>query len=195
MTTRKMRLGIALVLACASGLAGCSTVQGTSASRSAVYDSVKDILQDTTDVVVGTALRAESVETDEEGSTTLTEFSVASIHTPERSGARIAEFGVSVGSIARGDIITIRQPGSRNDTAAPVPLLEPGTTYLLFLNPAAIDGEAATHFTVVGVSAGLYVKTDEAFIAITETEAWARMHGAEPIPDKLPATLAPDSLS
>jgi hypothetical protein len=169
---------------------------GMHVSRAAIYGSVDELLADATDVVV---VKVESAKVEEpaeqrDGSMTLVTASVEDTVARADMGRNRAEAGYNVGSIEPGDSIVIRQHGESGLDGAPTPFLEPGEEYLLFLNPASPEGEAAAHFTVVGIDAGIYVHSeDDQFSWIASDPKFQDEHAGGPV-DDLPELLSADDL-
>lgn len=191
MKSKVLLLATTVALAVAS-LSGC-TVEGSHGSRSDVYDSVADMLTDTSDVVVGTVVKREPVDGEQGDDITFVTLEVKAVHTPAEAGTGLPE-GYNVATVREGSNIVIRQHGLPTYEETLAPFLEEGESYLLFLSPANNEGEAASQFTIVGVTAGAYVQQGDEFRALTEvTEGFTASDEHAP-PDNLPITIDPASL-
>ncbi|HEV7743172.1 MAG TPA: hypothetical protein VGO65_12225 [Pseudolysinimonas sp.] len=130
-------------------LAGCST-SGSSGSRHELYDSVAGIAADSTLVVVG---RVTLQEDDDSPQTTR----VSTIEIVER----FLPAGL-------GSDLDIRLPDKIGDTLQVRQVLEPylerGQSYLLFLRPSELPGDAAAQFFVTGADAGVYLSQGTDFV-------------------------------
>ena len=59
--------------------------------------------------------------------------------------------------LGSGDSVGVRQLGTPDMSETPAPILEVGQSYLLFLRPTELPGEASELFYVVGGVAGIFV--------------------------------------
>lgn len=191
MTAWTRRVAVVTAMAALIGLLSSCAIEGSHGSRHEIYNSVSEMLEYSSDVVVGTVSKQDVVEDGDFGDMTLVTFDVAEVYAPAGTGKRWADENVPIGTVLPGHTITIRQHGAPHYSEAPAPFLEPGTGYLLFLNPAGLDGDAGTHFTIVGVVAGIYVDDgSNSFTAITATEAFRSSNPDGPV-DSLPQTIDP----
>ena len=138
-----LSLLVSLLVVVLAGCSSTSTNDGSHTSRVELYDSVASMAEDSSAVVVGTVSGQRTVaDIDQTTHFTLSTITVTS--TPK-----------SDGSVAEGSTVIVRQIGSV-EQPAPTPLLEIGTTYLLYLTPSGLSGELASQFYITGGNAGLY---------------------------------------
>lgn len=145
------------VLLCA--LTGCSAPSagtttggsGSHASRVQFYDSIPDLADDSTAVVVATVGdQHEANDITEDTDFTLSDVTVVEAPKPDEA-------------TQPGATITVRQFGSKEQPPVAT-LLEPGRTYLLYLTATGLDGELGSQYYVTGSSAGLY-ESDESSVS------------------------------
>ncbi|MDF9279652.1 hypothetical protein P4U43_17865 [Arthrobacter sp. EH-1B-1] len=148
-----MTFGIASIVVAL--LAGCSSSpdgdSGMSASREKLYESVTELVSDSSTVVVGEVI---AQETDSEKNTVST-VAINSIETPPALGEAIGLPELPI--LGSGDSVGVRQLGTPDMSETPAPILEVGQSYLLFLRPTELPGEASELFYVVGGVAGIFV--------------------------------------
>lgn len=131
-------------------LAACTTTTsadnpqregGADGSRVRIYSSAAEMASDSVAVVVGTVADTDTVDDID----ATTDFTVSNFNVNK----------VLKGDLAEGSSITVRQLGSE-EQMAPATLLEPGTTYLLYLTASGLGGNLASQYYVTGGNAGLY---------------------------------------
>jgi hypothetical protein len=141
---RGHRMAAAIILAIVA-LSGCAqSTSGSSGSRHKVYESIEELVADSTAVVVATAS-----EQAIEGDQLVTRVQVEQALEP--SGiAETAPAGPT--RVGTAQSLLVRQ----YDTGSGESRLESGRRYLLFLNPTMLEGPQSEHFFVVGAVAGVY---------------------------------------
>ena len=107
----------------------------------------------------------------------LTPFSVFNVAVSE----------VLKGDVAVGDTVVMRQTGGEGDPG----VLEDGQTALLYLTPTGLDGELASQYYPVGVTAGVYVLDgDVAALSADNDSAAAFSHTVTDTGDSIPNVLS-----
>ncbi len=180
--------GTALLAGCGAGGTGAGassssddhvSSSGSALSRARLYGSLQELTADSPVIVAGTAGAQEVVADITPGlDFTLTSFEV---------GASVRPAGDPV----EGQDIVVRQVGSA-DQGLHEPLLVEGQVYLLFLTPSGLDGDLASHYYPVGVTAGLYALRDAASRP-QDREAWRSVVFEELAP--APGDVLPDTVT
>ena len=130
---------VAIVVGCGSNTAASST-HGIQLSRAKSYTSVRQLAADSTLVVIGSATANVRIETINNIPFTVTSITVSRVLKGSWTGTSLA----------------VRQTGSTSDPVGGSPLVSPGETYLLFLQPFVGVPGTSGQFVVVGVAAGLF---------------------------------------
>ena len=133
---------LAASIALAASVASCVPHDETShlaAGRAKTYSSLGELEADSAVIVIGTVTE-QGVVKDVEVSLDNT------LSTVEVQSARKSEVPSR---------IVVRQTGSTIQ-GAPVPILESGGQYLLYLVPSGLEGDAADQFYVTGLDDGIY---------------------------------------
>jgi len=162
-----------LVLALVGGLGACGgspetatqptqdsqTVETATISRIKLYGSVRELAADSALIIIATP-QSQVVTADIDG---LIDFTLATV--------RIDQVIKGPAGVKTGSLIVVRQTGAYERTglekepnlpqAPPVPLLEMGARYLLYLTPSGLDGDKASQFYITGANAGLYKAADD----------------------------------
>lgn len=148
--TRAAAMGLLLTLL----LAGCVTQHSSHGSRVMLYDSVDALVADSTVVVVGTVRASEPTnDLRDVGPFTVSTLDVEDVVpvTGLREDAR------DQAALVAGEPIRVRQLGDSKQPG-PVEFLRTGETYLLFLRPTSLDGDAASDYYVTGGTAGIFLE-------------------------------------
>lgn len=162
-------------------LTGCSTnSMHLDGSRAALYDSVAAIAADSG--VVATVKVGSQVVLEAEIPYTVSTVEVEQTFSPDGLGENLPE--EARGGVMTGDRIDVRQLGTAEYASLPAPLMKTGSTYLLFLTPTMLKGEAGADFFVVGGNAGIYSSDGKTYT-----------HGEFPDGDKLPEVLSEADLA
>jgi hypothetical protein len=146
-------------------LTGCAA-GGSSGSRAELYDSVAGIVADSGLVVVA---RVVAQDTDDQPQDTV----VSTVEISERFVPSGLGSGLPAGTLLPdklGSSIQVRQVAE--------PYLETGQSYLLFLVPSGLPGDAGGQYFPTGASAGVYQVEGTDFVRGDFTEG-----------DSLPGTL------
>lgn len=191
--TKAIGVAIAVLICATCTLSACSTDttqaqadDGTSSShgqtngststefsRVKLYETLDDLAADSSLIVIGTA-EAVEVTHDIDG---LTPFSVFNVAVSE----------VLKGDVAVGDTVVMRQTGGEGDPG----VLEDGQTALLYLTPTGLDGELASQYYPVGVTAGVYVLDgDVAALSADNDSAATFSHTVTDTGDSIPNVLS-----
>lgn len=170
-------------------LSGCSTTSsGVSASRHKYYESMADLTDESSRVIVGTVVGEETVV--ENGHTcTIATFEIVREFQPQSLGAELPEQarGPQQGQRpGKGETIAIRQLGTADMDETPAPLLAQGRTYLLFVTPTMMDGPAGSQYYVTGLDSGMYV---------VEDSSPGYQRATREVPDKLPDVITEADLA
>ncbi len=140
---------IAAIATVLIGVSGCSALgfqqetTTTHVSRVTIYDSLKSMAVDSTDVIVGTVIDERTVA----DLNPQTPYTIA--------GISVVEVAKSTSGIAIDDRVEVRQLGGEG-LIGPVPHVEKGETYLFYLAQSGLDGDLAAQFYVRGIAAGIY---------------------------------------
>jgi hypothetical protein len=141
-------------------LSGCTlTSSSASGSRHKLYESVEELVADSTAVVVATA-----TEQAREDYQVVTRIEVEQALDPA---------GIATAAPARQTPLSPPQElvVRQLDNGTEEGVLEPGRRYLLFLNPTMLDGAAADHFYVVGSVAGVFLAEGHEFRRMSTVDA------------------------
>jgi hypothetical protein len=132
-------------------LAGCSTSSSSSGSRVELYDSVAGIVADSTLVVVARVTLQE--DDDQPQATRVSTLQVVERFLPTGLGS---------------DLPGTRLPDKIGDTVQVRQVVEPymqsGESYLLFLRPSELPGDAAGQYFTTGADAGVYGVEGTSFV-------------------------------
>lgn len=185
MTERTRRTYLAFVGAAifAGTVSGCasgsdsdqSAGSGSDLSRVRLYANVAEMAADSKLVVVGTATR-QSVAADIDPNTDFT-----------LSDVRIVKV-LRGADVTTGTSVIVRQSGSDKQTP-PVPLLQPGRTYLLYLTASGLDGPLSSQYYITGANAGIYALPANSRAATDPTPATPFAQVQRQNGENLPATL------
>ena len=139
-------------------LAGCAmTSSGSSGSRHKIYESVEELVGDSTAVVVATAL-----DQFREEAQMVTRVEVEEVLNP--SG--LATTGPAAATpLEPAQVLVVRQ--FRHDGE---PGIETGSRYLLFLNPTMLEGPTSEHFYPAGAEAGIFRAEGDGFVRISTVD-------------------------
>ena len=164
-------------LAVAAGIAlllvGCTT-QSVDGSRHTLYESVNDLAAASTAIIVGTV--SDQMTLDADVPTTVSTFNVQKTFSMSTLGKAVDG---EISTVDVGAEIAVRQPGTAGMSSTPAPLLEKGTSYLLFITPTMLnDSSASSQFYVTGGDAGLYMTEGSEFVRVVNDSG-----------DSLPAKL------
>jgi hypothetical protein len=153
-----------VAIGAAVSLAGCASpeepavVRGVDGSRHEIYDSVDGLVQDSSAVVTVEVLSQERGELDAPEGVLATPLTISTVRVLELAEpdelAETLPGGES--TVAVGDELVVRQLGDAEMESTPAPIMEIGGSYLLFLTPTGLPGEAADEFYVTGAVAGLF---------------------------------------
>lgn len=123
-------------------LSGCGPNES---SRAKMYDSEQQLAKDSTVIVVGNVDGQTTLEQGDDGHT---KFTVSSVIVAEKiKGGGDADIGKT---------IQVRQTGVE-DGSQHDPILQDDVTYLLYLSPSGLSGDAAAQYYVTGATAGMYM--------------------------------------
>ncbi|WP_182049969.1 hypothetical protein [Changpingibacter yushuensis] len=138
----------AVTLVVAGSCVECSTTSsdGTNStgdiSRVTLYDSLSDMSDDSTTIVVGTVSSQEVArDITKEDDFTISSFSVTRV--------------VKGTDVSPGDVVKVRQIGSAKQQTG-VEMLSTDQVYLLYLTPSGLTGDLASQYYVTGAEAGIY---------------------------------------
>lgn len=137
-------IGVAIgcIAAVMLSLSGCGPNES---SRAKMYDSEQQLAQDSTVIVVGNVDGQATLEQGDDGHT---KFTVSSVIVAEKiKGGDDAD---------AGRIIQVRQTGAEGESQHD-PILQDDVTYLLYLSPSGLSGDAAAQYYVTGATAGMYM--------------------------------------
>lgn len=115
----------------------------THGSRHTLYGSLAALADDSVEVVAGTVVAQREV-------TDLGPTAPATVST-----VRVASVAKAAGGVVAGDTVDVRQIGTAAEPG-PAAMLQAGSTYLLYLRPSRLPGEAASQSFVTGGSAGIF---------------------------------------
>ncbi len=121
----------------------------THGSRHTHYGSLAALAGDSVEIVTGTVV-AQRVVTD------LGPRAPATVST-----VRVATVAKAADGLAAGGTVDVRQIGTAAQPG-PAAMMQAGSTYLLYLRPSRLPGEAASQSFVTGGSAGLFGAPDPA---------------------------------
>lgn len=124
---------------------GGSAGSGAELSRVRLYANVGELAADSKLVVTAT-VTSQSVADDIDPRTDFTISRMTILKSMRGSD-----------SVKAGDEVVVRQLGS-SEQAPPVPLLDQGQVYLLYLTPSGLTGKLAEQYYVTGANAGIYVQ-------------------------------------
>lgn len=175
--TRTLSAGLAGALVIL--LTACTT-STLSDSRHTLYDTLEELAADSSAAVVVTV-----VEQHEEagGDGIPITLSLVEVHESLAATGLAAGLDVEPGSASEGERITVRQLGASSMDETPAPILRQGSTYLLFVTPTMLPGDAADEYYVTGGDAGLYMQDGDAFVRLVPGSG-----------DTLPLRLTPADL-
>lgn len=151
-----------LVLAgCSSSTTGAST--GMGASRVELYESLPDLLEDTSLVVAGIAA-TRATDDGVTGPTGAMEVPASTTTTIDITEivSQAGDDTTAFSSLSSNMTLAVRQFGTPDMFETPAPLMEPGQEYLLFLVPTGERNVKEPTYYVVGGSAGMYEKMSAA---------------------------------
>jgi hypothetical protein len=123
-------------------LAGCAT-SGSSGSRSELYDSIAGIAADSTLVVVGRVTLQE--DDDSPQATVVSTLEIVERFLPTGLGSGLP--GTRLPDKI-GDTVQVRQVVE--------PYMQRGESYLVFLRPSELPGDASGQYFTTGADAGVY---------------------------------------
>lgn len=171
-------------------LTGCATQSSSfvAGSRAELYDSLEELVQDSSAIVVARVLD-QAVATDiDDMPFTLSSVEIQHALNPTGLGPA-SPGGNDVVALSQGDNVIVRQIGD-GASASEATFLDVGATYLLFLTTSGLPGELASHFYVVGVTAGIYEPVAGAQAqSSTEIDEMEFRHVGEMSPDRLPSNF------
>ena len=119
----------------------------THGSRHTHYDSLAALAADSVEIVTGTVVAQREV-------TDLGPTAPATVST-----VRVTAVPKAAGGVAVGGTVDVRQIGTAAEPG-PAAMMQAGSTYLLYLRPSRLPGEAASQSFVTGGSAGLFAAPD-----------------------------------
>ncbi|MEO8094287.1 MAG: hypothetical protein ABI632_05050 [Pseudolysinimonas sp.] len=163
-----MRVAVTVAAALVSVLvfAGCVSTSGSSGSRDELYSTVSQLSANSALVVVGRVTLQDNV--DDPQATVVSTIEV---------GERFVTAGLGNG-LPGGTPIPDKIGGVLQVRQVTKPYLETGQSYLLFLVPSGLPGEAGGQYFVTGANAGMY-----------HVEGTNFVHGDFTEGDTLPGTL------
>jgi hypothetical protein len=115
----------------------------THGSRHRLYGSLAALADDSVEIVAGTVVAQREV-------TDLGPTAPATVST-----VRVAAVAKGAGGVAVGGTVEVRQIGTAAEPG-PAAMLQPGSTYLLYLRPSRLPGSAAAQSFVTGGAAGIF---------------------------------------
>ncbi len=179
MNRQRTAVALATLGLVALALAACASQPQAymDGSRSAIYESVRELAADATYAVTGDVVSQNVVEDEYGNEITLSALRIDELKTLGGKYTNGAPLAV-------GGIVTVRQIGTSAYAETLSPILSAGSRYLLFINPSELPGDDASQYFITGNTAGYYAMTDVV------------QHGAEPVYEKvgdegdsLPGTL------
>ncbi|MBF4618636.1 hypothetical protein ITJ44_11185 [Clavibacter sp. VKM Ac-2873] len=120
----------------------------THGSRHTLYASLSALADDSVEVVTGTVVAQREVAD-------LGPSAPATVST-----VRVTSVAKTARGVAAGNEIEVRQIGTAAQPG-PAAMLASGSTYLLYLRPSRLPGDAATQWFVTGGSAGIFAAPDQ----------------------------------
>jgi hypothetical protein len=121
----------------------------THGSRHTLYGSLAALADDSVEIVAGTVVAQREV-------TDLGPTAPATVST-----VRVTTVAKAADGIAAGGAVEVRQIGTAVQPG-PAAMLQAGSTYLLYLRPSRLPGDAATQWFVTGGAAGIFGAPDAA---------------------------------
>ena len=119
----------------------------THGSRHTLYGSLAALADDSVEIVSGTVVAQREV-------TDLGPTAPATVST-----VRVATVARAADGVAVGGAVEVRQIGTATQPG-PAAMLQTGSTYLLYLRPSRLPGDAASQWFVTGGGAGIFAAPD-----------------------------------